>query len=175
MQVLLIPMNMHIHAYVKSGAIGKDVYLSFNGDRDDISYNGKINNMTFKNIYTKFTNGELLVKLDIHNESTTSNYNRVVNVPNISYSENKVVTTEYLGNNKCRDNTTLSENIIFEIMPILNGYNYELRSEVDDPGYVNTHNHLDYSISGTDQELSFFHNEVVEYGTIHDVPPSPMK
>lgn len=170
MQVLLIPMNIHIEQYFSSGAVYKNVYLNFDGDSDDISYNGKINNMTFKNIYTKFKNGELLVKLDIHNESN-STYNRVVNVPNISYSESTVVTTEYLGNNKCRDNTTLSENIIFEIMPMLNGYYYTLYPEVDDPGYVNTHN-PDYSIDGTNQELSFFHNEVVEYGTIHDVPPA---
>lgn len=173
MQVLLIPMNLHIIQYVSSGSVGKDVYFNFNGDRDDIRYNGKINNMTFKNIYTKFKNGELLVKLDIHDESN-SNYNRVINVPNITYSESTVVVTENLGNNKCRDNTTLSENIIFEIMPILNGYNYELRSEADDPGYVKTHN-PDYRIDGTNQELSFFHNEVIEYGTIHDVPPPPVK
>lgn len=173
MQVLLIPMNMRIQTYNSSSDVDKNVHLNFDGDSDDISYNGKINNMTFKNIYTKFKNGELLVKLDIHDESN-SNYNRVVNVPNITYNESTVVVTENLGNNKCRDNTTLSENIIFEIIPILNGYNYELRSEVDDPGYVKTHN-PDYSIDGTNQELSFFHNEVIEYGTIHDVPPSPMK
>lgn len=173
MQVLLIPMNLRIESYNRSGDVGKNAYLSFDGDSNDISYNGKINNMTFKNIYTKFKNGELLVKLDIHNESN-SNYNRVVNVSNIIYNKSTVVTTEYLGNNKCRDNTTLSENIIFEIMPILNGYNYKLRSEVDDPGYVDIHN-IDYGIGGTDQKLSFFHSEVLEYGTEHDVPPPPVK
>lgn len=170
MQVLLIPMNLRIESYVSSGAVYKNVYLNFDGDSNDVSYNGKINNMTFKNIYTKFKNGELLVKLDVSNENN-SNYHRVINVPNISYNESTVVTTEYLGNNKCRDNTTLSENIVFEITPNLVGYYYTLYPEVDNPGYVNTRD-SDYSIDGTDQELSFFHSEVLEYGTIHDVPPA---
>ena len=127
------------------------IYTGF----DNPNTSGEINSMKFEDIYTKFKNGQLLIKL----QDNTRSYD-VVDVmydKRITYG-----VTTYINKNTARNDTTATEALILSTAPF-NYYDVELYEYIDgnsdDIGSINTQ---DTNLSGL--TLGFVHGEVVEYG-----------
>ena len=130
------------------------IYTGF----DNPNTSGEINSMKFEDIYTKFKNGQLLIKL----QDATRSFD-VVDVmydKRISYN-----VTTYLDNNMARDDTTVTEALVLSTAPF-NYYDVELYEYIDgnsdDIGNINTQN---TNLSGL--TLGFVHGEVLVYGEEH--------
>lgn len=122
---------------------------------DNPNTSGKINSMKFEDIYTKFKNGQLLIKLQDDNRS--------YDVVDVMYD--KKITygvTTYINKNTARDDTTATEALILSTAPF-NYYDVELYEYIDgnndNIGSINTQ---DTNLSGL--TLGFVHGEVIEYG-----------
>ena len=133
-------------------------YSATYADFDNPETSGEINTMKFEDIYTKFKNGQLLIKL----QDATRSFD-VVDVmydKRISYN-----VTTYLDNNMARDDTTVTEALVLSTAPF-NYYDVELYEYIDgnsdDIGNINTQN---TNLSGL--TLGFVHGEVLEYGEEH--------
>ena len=127
------------------------IYTGF----DNPNTSGEINSMKFEDIYTKFKNGQLLIKL----QDNTRSYD-VVDViydKRITYG-----VTTYINKTTARDDTTATEALILSTAPF-NYYDVELYEYIDgnndDIGNINTQ---DTNLSGL--TLGFVHGEVIEYG-----------
>lgn len=130
------------------------IYTGF----DNPNTSGEINSMKFEDIYTKFKNGQLLIKLQDDNRSFD-----VVDVmydKRISYN-----VTTYINKTTVRDDTTATEALVLSTAPF-NYYDIDLYEYIDgssnDIGHVNTQ---DTNLSGL--TLGFVHGEVIEYGKEH--------
>ena len=129
------------------------IYTGF--DNPEVS--GEINSMKFEDIYTKFKNGQLLIKLQ------TQDGTRSFDVVDVMYDKriNYNVTT-YINKTTARDDTTVTEALVLSTAPF-NYYDIDLYEYIDgssnDIGYVNTQ---DTNLSGL--TLGFVHGEVLEYG-----------
>jgi hypothetical protein len=127
------------------------IYTGF----DNPNTSGEINSMKFEDIYTKFKNGQLLIKLQ--------DDNRAFDVVDVMYDKriNYGVTT-YINKNTARNDTTVTEALVLSTAPF-NYYDVDLYEYIDgssnDIGYVNTQ---DTNLSGL--TLGFVHGEVLEYG-----------
>ena len=127
------------------------IYTGF----DNPNTSGEINSMKFEDIYTKFKNGQLLIKL----QDNTRSYD----VVDVMYDKriNYDVTT-YINKTTARDDTTATEALILSTAPF-NYYDVELYEYIDgnsdDIGSINTR---DTNLSGL--TLGFVHGEVIKYG-----------
>lgn len=146
MQTLIVKINVNTRDY-------SAIYADF--DNPEVS--GEINSMKFEDIYTKFKNGQLLIKLQ------TQDGTRSFDVVDVMYDKriNYNVTT-YINKTTARDDTTVTEALVLSTAPF-NYYDIDLYEYIDgssnDIGYVNTQ---DTNLSGL--TLGFVHGEVLEYG-----------
>lgn len=126
---------------------------------DNPNTSGEINSMKLEDIYTKFKNGQLLIKL----QDGTRSYD----VVDVMYDKriNYNVTT-YVNKNTVRDDTTATEALVLSTAPF-NYYDVELyeyaAGSSNDIGHVNTQN---TNLPGL--TLGFVHGEVLEYGEEHE-------
>lgn len=127
------------------------IYTGF----DNPNASGEINSMKLEDIYTKFKNGQLLIKLQ--------DGNRSFDVVDVMYDKRITYgVTTYINKTTARDDTTATEALILSTAPF-NYYDVELYEYIDgnndDIGSINTQ---DTNLSGL--TLGFVHGEVIEYG-----------
>lgn len=146
MQTLIIEITINRKEY-------SAIYAGF----DNPGTSGEINDMKFEDIYTKFKNGQLLIKLQ------TQDGTRSFDVVDVMYDKkiNYNVTT-YIDKTTARDDTTVTEALVLSTAPF-NYYDIDLYEYIDgnsnDIGYINTQ---DTNLQGL--TLGFVHGEVLEYG-----------